>query len=561
MSSYESAKTGEAEKAARSPRRSGPALPGQLQGLLGLQRAVGNAAVVQLLRQSGHSWAQPEQHQHSAGCGHRGESPAVQRSAVHDVLSTGGSPLDHATRTDMEARLGADFSDVRIHQGGAARASAAEIGARAYTSGNHVVIGEGGGDKHTLAHELTHVIQQRQGSVAGSDNGQGLSVSDPSDRFEREAEANATRVMGSSTPLPQQTAAPAESGGGPVEGAIQRRVSLRNAQDAQDTRELSDEQSVRAFLKQHDISIFEYVKTRIDASLGVAAAGRVEFKASTVIQDFVANEENLFYEDSKAGAEELAGAICDRVIGSFVAPHGQSAPSTPSAMLRQMNQPQSSGGHPGGPSLGGPGHKAPADMLSQLARQEMAENTPESPFLTGLGGGIQSAVSSRAAVLTESMPSGRSMAEGGRWAAWVALEGEEKVRQQVEQATRQLSAEEGQRLLAQFDETLEAKKREMEGTVVGSVLTGGAIGQALNIIPNPGVKLAAKLGSAILGGLATAKKVGDGADAVKKIKEVSPQTYEKLQKARDQALEQATSDISARSRENTMEQMRDFGNF
>ncbi len=103
--------------------------------------------------------------------------------------------MDDATRADMEARLGADFSDVRIHNDSAAKASAAEVGARAYTSGNHVIIGEGGGDKHTLAHELTHVIQQRSGPVAGTVNGSGLKVSDPSDRFEREAEANATRAL------------------------------------------------------------------------------------------------------------------------------------------------------------------------------------------------------------------------------------------------------------------------------------------------------------------------------------------------------------------------------
>ncbi|WP_438289590.1 eCIS core domain-containing protein [Streptomyces sp. HUAS TT7] len=175
-------------------------------GLLALQRTAGNAAVVQMLRQAGHAWAQPEQHQHGASCGHQqpgqAAQPAVQRSAVHDVLRSGGRPLDDATRTDMEGRLGADFSDVRIHNDSAAKASAAEVGARAYTSGNHVVIGDGGSDKHTLAHELTHVIQQRQGPVAGIDNGDGLKVSDPSDRFEREAEANAHRVM-SSAPAPQ----------------------------------------------------------------------------------------------------------------------------------------------------------------------------------------------------------------------------------------------------------------------------------------------------------------------------------------------------------------------
>ncbi|MEV6123304.1 DUF4157 domain-containing protein [Streptomyces sp. NPDC052077] len=179
-----------------------------------------------MLRAAGHLQAQ-EQHRHGAGCGHERTEPAaeaqpaVQRSAVHDILRTSGRPLDDATRTDMESRLGADFSDVRIHDDAAAKASAAELGARAYTSGSHVVIGDGGADDHTLAHELTHVVQQRRGPVAGTDNGQGLRISDPTDRHEREAEANATRVMArpsrrSATASP---AAPRESSAG---GSIQR---------------------------------------------------------------------------------------------------------------------------------------------------------------------------------------------------------------------------------------------------------------------------------------------------------------------------------------------------
>ncbi|WP_159450326.1 hypothetical protein [Actinacidiphila paucisporea] len=70
------------------------------------------------------------------------------------------------------------------------------------------------------------------------------------------------------------------------------------------------------------------------------------------------------------------------------------------------------------------------------------------------------------------------------WFAWAALEGQEKVRSAVEQSARGLSPQEGQRLLAQFDETLEAKKQELEGTVVGAVVTGGVIGQAVNVIPH-----------------------------------------------------------------------------
>ncbi|WP_443072390.1 eCIS core domain-containing protein [Streptomyces sp. RPT161] len=164
-----------------------------------------------MLRRSGHAWAQ-DGHGHSADRGGGTGQLAVQRSAVHAVLRSPGKPLEPAVRAEMEARLGADFSNVRIHADTAAQRSAAELGARAYTSGSHVVIGQGGGDKHTLAHELTHVIQQRQGQVAGADNGNGLRVSDPSDRFEREAEANAHRVMGGPVPTESQEAGVAAAG-------------------------------------------------------------------------------------------------------------------------------------------------------------------------------------------------------------------------------------------------------------------------------------------------------------------------------------------------------------
>ena len=114
----------------------------------------------------------------------------------------------------MEARLGHDFSDVRVHDDSRAAESATAVNAHAYTVGSNVVFQR---DKYdpssqegqtTLAHELTHVVQQRSGPVDGSSAPGGIKVSDPSDRFEREASANAERVM--STPV--QTAAVSESG-------------------------------------------------------------------------------------------------------------------------------------------------------------------------------------------------------------------------------------------------------------------------------------------------------------------------------------------------------------
>ncbi|MEU4119935.1 DUF4157 domain-containing protein [Kitasatospora sp. NPDC028055] len=167
-------------------------------------------------------------------CGAHGAGPEelpLQRSLVPQVLRTAGKPLDGPTRSEMEARLGADFSDVRLHTGSTAAASAAEVGARAYTSGNHVVLGQGGGDRHTLAHELTHVIQQRQGPVTGTDRGDGLRISDPSDRYEREAEANAVRAL--AAPLQRAEAPPAHAGSPAAATAAVQRMPKRNADVAE----------------------------------------------------------------------------------------------------------------------------------------------------------------------------------------------------------------------------------------------------------------------------------------------------------------------------------------
>ena len=159
------------------------------EGVLGLQRAVGNAGVSALLEE--------------------------ERSPVHDVISSSGRPLEADVRTDMESRLGHDFSDVRVHDDAAAQASAGAVNAHAYTVGSNIVFQRDRYDpsstegRTTLAHELTHVVQQRSGPVDGESAPGGIKVSDPGDRFEQEAAANAERVM--SAPAPVQTAAVSSS--------------------------------------------------------------------------------------------------------------------------------------------------------------------------------------------------------------------------------------------------------------------------------------------------------------------------------------------------------------
>ena len=128
--------------------------------------------------------------------------------------------LDERTRSEMEARLGGDFSSVRVHTDEAAAQSAAGVQARAYTVGNAVVFGTGAfapdspEGRRTLAHELVHVQQQSRGPVAGTDTGGGFAVSDPGDRFEREAESISAKALGTSYPA----AWPAANGGRQMTG-------------------------------------------------------------------------------------------------------------------------------------------------------------------------------------------------------------------------------------------------------------------------------------------------------------------------------------------------------
>ncbi|MDQ1028098.1 hypothetical protein QF035_005680 [Streptomyces umbrinus] len=197
-------RAGDQKKARRSAVPSTPA-----QQMLALQRRAGNSALTRAIEE--------ERHEHAAGCGHDQKAPAVQSSSVLDVLRTPGSPVAPAIRAKAEQGMGTYFGDVVLHTGPAARRSAAELGARAYTSGRHIVVGEGGNDEHTLLHELAHAWQQQKGAVEGTDNGGGLSVSDKNDKHEREAESLAHQIrrtagptQAAARPTAPQAAVPAQ---------------------------------------------------------------------------------------------------------------------------------------------------------------------------------------------------------------------------------------------------------------------------------------------------------------------------------------------------------------
>ena|GEM_PF-1101107 len=86
-----------------------------------------------------------------------------------DETTGGGTPLPTATRQDMEADFGNDFSDVRVHTDSRAVQLSRQLGAKAFTKGQDLYFNanqynpDSQDGKRLLAHELTHTIQQGKG--------------------------------------------------------------------------------------------------------------------------------------------------------------------------------------------------------------------------------------------------------------------------------------------------------------------------------------------------------------------------------------------------------------
>jgi hypothetical protein len=184
-------------------------------GILRLQRTVGNAAVQRLLAQRSASGA-----------------PGSVSPEVEEGISTargGGAALDSSVRGEMETAFGADFGGVRVHTGGKADTLNRALGARAFTTGADVFFRSGEfspsspGGRKLLAHELAHVVQQ--GGSSAPVQRSSLALGPPDDAYEREAEAAADAVAAGKDGSVASSA---------TAGAVQRDVAAYKADHAED---------------------------------------------------------------------------------------------------------------------------------------------------------------------------------------------------------------------------------------------------------------------------------------------------------------------------------------
>lgn len=130
----------------------------------------------------------------------RDEEP-LSRQANHAAIearagaawskATAGGGGEVPYRREMERAFGQDFSGVKAHVGRKAEMSA--IQAKAATVGESVAFAESRPDKRLVAHELTHVVQNRRAKGGGGLRKK-TSVSKPGDAAEVEADRMADAI-------------------------------------------------------------------------------------------------------------------------------------------------------------------------------------------------------------------------------------------------------------------------------------------------------------------------------------------------------------------------------
>lgn len=153
--------------------------------VLNMQRTQGNAAVMRALAQRKGSYG-----------AEGGEIDDQTTSQINSARGS-GQTLPTATAQRMGESMGADFSDVRVHNDSQSSQLNQTLNARAFTTGQDIFFQQGeynpgtsGGDK-LLAHELTHVVQQQGSASSGP-----LTLGPASDSYESEADSVSDSVVG-----------------------------------------------------------------------------------------------------------------------------------------------------------------------------------------------------------------------------------------------------------------------------------------------------------------------------------------------------------------------------
>ena len=176
-----------------------------------------HSSLLQLQREQGNRYVQRFLQLARSPEGDGNVMPDVERAI--ESSRGGGQSLDRGVQAQMGQALNADFSGVRVHTDAGADGLSRSLSAKAFTTGSDIYFRQGdynpgsSSGRELLAHELTHVVQQNPDKVQTKSDDEGsplscacgaspssglqmkLSVSEPGDPYEREADRMASAVM------------------------------------------------------------------------------------------------------------------------------------------------------------------------------------------------------------------------------------------------------------------------------------------------------------------------------------------------------------------------------
>ncbi len=252
--------------------------------LLTLQSQIGNAQVARLLAQRAEE-DEPVQGKHDRSLQRAAEEdevaakhdPSVQRAdddqaqAQHENVGIeggpvgpdtsqqiqsargGGATLDGSTRASMESGFGTSFEDVRVHHDSQSDVLNRRLTSHAFTTGSDIFLRSDASpsDSRLMAHELTHVVQQRSMSGGG-----GMTVGSAGDPHESHADAMADSVLSNSAAPAQAAPAAAQREAAPEEEEVAAKhdLSLQRAEEEEEPAQAKHDLSVQRAEEEEEVA-------------------------------------------------------------------------------------------------------------------------------------------------------------------------------------------------------------------------------------------------------------------------------------------------------------------
>lgn len=148
--------------------------------------------------------------------GRRTAPPPMQLPTAAPATASGENHELASLIQGFAQTTGHNLADVRVHYNSKKPFS---VGALAYAQGNDIYLGPGQ-EKH-LAHELAHVVQQREGRVDANTEVNGLPINDQSS-LEAEADELGRKAAQASSQTAPEKMLPQKTAGAPATAPIQR---------------------------------------------------------------------------------------------------------------------------------------------------------------------------------------------------------------------------------------------------------------------------------------------------------------------------------------------------